>query len=279
MPTAAPQIEYSWDFLKKFRLEAVEKLHSWKSVRGLIEKSQEAIKPHILECQNLEVLWENRLEPLCGNQAKINWSKFRPLRRSREEDWSDWLAWLLETSKTGILAETLFAESMNCPTETYISPAVDREIHLDGRRADVVISWGEKRMTHIEVKLWDGNFEKTFETAKKLHATAPECIWTDFMLIPSQSLEAWNEVAKNHSQDQSVKVMVVLWNDVARGLRRCLWQEHESVFWRAWAWVFCSVIEKELLGLEKLNYDSSHPKIQLVLQWLSVLKIYPEGKL
>ena len=133
-------------------------------------------------------------------------------------------------------------------------------------------------MTHVEVKIWDRNFEKTFETARKLHATAPDGEWHDFILIPGQSQEAWKEVAKNHSTDESVKVTVILWGDVARGVRRCLWHEHESVFWRAWAWGFCSVIEKELLGLEKLNYDSSHPKIQMILQWLNVLKIYTEEK-
>src|SRR5665213_105219 len=279
MPTATPQNEYSWNFLKKFRLEAIEKVYEWNSVRGLIAKSEQAIKPHILECQNLEILWEKRLGPLCGNQSKINWNKFRPLRRSREEDWSDWLAWLLETSQTGILAETLFAEPMNCPSETFISPAVDREMPLDGRRADVVITWNKKRRTHIEVKIWDESFDKTFETAKKLHATAPESEWTDFILLPGQSLAAWNEVAKNHGPDDAVKVTAILWSDVVRGLRRCLWHEHESVFWRAWAWVFCSVIEKELIGLEKINYETRQPKIQMILQWLSILKIHPEGKI
>ena len=279
MTTVTPQVNHSWEFLKAFRLEAIEEVYDWKSVRGLIAKSEQAIKPHVLECQSLEAQWEKRLGPLCGNQAKINWSRFRPLRRNREEDWSDWLAWLLETSQTGVLANTLFAESMNCPPEIFVSPTVEREMPLDGRRADVVISWGQNRMTHIEVKLWDGNYEKTFETAKKLHATAPQFIWNDFILIPCQALEAWNEIAKNHSQKETIKVMVVLWNDVARGLRRCLWQENESVFWRAWAWVFLNVIERELLGLEKLNYDSSDQKIQLVLQWLNVLKVHPEGKL
>lgn len=279
MSVAMPQIEYSWEFLKKFRLEAVEKVYDWKSVRGLIDKSEQAIKPHVLECQDLEVQWENRLGPLCGNQAKIDWSKFRPLRRSREEDWSDWLAWLLETSQTGILAETLFAESMNCPAQAFISPDVVREMSLDGRRADLVISWTENRMTHVEVKIWDESFDKTFETAKKLRSVAPQCVWTDFILLPGESLAAWSEIAKIHSADATVKVRAVSWHDVARGLRRCLWFEHEAVFWRAWAWVFCNVIEKELLGMEKLNYESSHPKIQTVLQWLSILKINPEGKL
>lgn len=278
MASAIPQNNYSWDFLKKFQSEAIFSVHEWQLIIRLIEKSEQAIKPHIQECQDLEILWEKRLRPLCGEQTTINWSKFRPLRRSREEDWSDWLAWLLETSQTGFLADSLFAEHMKCQREIFISPNVEREVSLDGRRADIVIAWKAPWMTHIEVKIWDQNFDKTFETAKKLQEKAPKSDWHNFILIPNESQEAWNEAAQRYSVGEKVKVTVVLWNDVVRGLRRCLWHETESVFWRAWAWVFCSVIEKELLGLEKLERDPSHPKIQMVLQWLKVLKITPEEK-
>ena len=278
MATAIPQINYSWDFLKKFQMETVYSLQEWELVASLIEKSEQAIKPHIEECHDWELRWEKRLRPLCGDQTTINWSKFRPLRRGREEDWSDWLAWLLETSQTGILSDSLFGDQMKCQPETFISPTVEREASLEGRRADIVISWKTKRMTHVEVKIWDENFGKTFETSIKLHKSAPDKIWNDFILIPSQSQEAWNEVAQKYSNDESINVAVILWDDVARGLRRCLWHERESVFWRAWAWGFCSVIEKELLGLEKLASDFGHPKIQMILQQLNVLKINPEEK-
>jgi len=245
---------------------------------SLIEKSEQAIKPHIEECHDWELRWEKRLRPLCGDQTTINWSKFRPLRRSREEDWSDWLAWLLETSQTGFFADSLFAEHMKCQPETFILPTVERETPLEGRRADIVISWKTKRMTHVEVKIGDENFDKTFETSIKPHKSAPDKNWNDFILIPGQSQEAWNETAQKYINDESANVTVILWDDVARGLRRCLWHERESVFWRAWAWVFCSVIEKELLGLEKLGRDSNHPKIQVILNWLSIMKINTEEK-
>lgn len=273
MATAIPQTNYSWDFLQKFQMETVYSPQEWQLVADLIEKSEQAIKPHIEECRDWELRWEKRLRPLCGDQAAINWNKFRPLRRNREEDWSDWLAWLLETSQTGCLADSLFSKDMKCQLETFISPTVERETSLENRRADIVISWKTKQMTHVEVKIWDENFDKTFETSIQLHKSVPDRDWNDFILIPNQSQEAWNEVAQKYSNNESVNVTVILWDDVARGLRRCLWHERESVFWRAWAWVFCSVIEKELLGLEKLGGDFNHQKIQMVLQQLNVLKI------
>jgi hypothetical protein len=277
MATTIPQINYSWDFLKKFQIGAIHGEYEWQSITRLIEKSEQAIKPHIQECQVLEIQWEKRLRPLCGDQT-IDWSEFRPLRQSREEDWSDWLAWLLKTSQTGILADSLFADHMNCQPETFKLPTkVKREEPLPGRRADIVISWEMSRRTHIEVKIGDRNFDKTFETAIKVHETARDSDWSDFILIPRESKEAWNEVAQKFSGEK-FKVIPILWDDVACGLRRCLWHGHETVFWRAWAWVFCSVIEKKLLGLEKLERDAKHPKIQMILQWLKVLKINPGKK-
>ena len=153
-----------------------------------------------------------------------DWSKFRPLRRDREEDWSDWLAWLLETSRNNpeFSADSLFAQQMSCQVESFISPCVDREVCVEGRRADIVVTWKTAQKTHIEVKIWDQSFDKTFETAQKLHTKAPESDWYDFILIPSESEEAWDEVARIYSQDQTVKVTVIFWDDVVRGLRRCL---------------------------------------------------------
>lgn len=279
MATAIHQIDHSWDFLEKIQIEGVRDVPEWQTVTRLIEKSEQAIKPHIQECQDLEILWEKRLLMFCGDQTTIDWSEFRPLRRNREEDWSDWLAWLLKTSQTGVLADSLFAQHMNCQSESFISPAkVDREVTAGDRRADIVVTWKTTRKTDIEVKIWDQNFEKTFETAQKLHETSPNSDWSDFILIPSQSQMAWNEVAQKYGNNQTVKITVILWDDVVRGLRRCLWHERESIFWRAWAWGFCSVIEKELLGLEKLSSGFKHPKIQMILQWLSILKINPEEK-
>jgi len=266
---------YSWDFLKKFRIEAARSVHGWQAIRGLIEKSRQAIIPRIRECQDLERQWEERLRPLCGDQTILDWRKFRPLRLNREEDWSDWLAWLLETSATGNLAESLFGRHMDCQIETFISPTVDREVPVDDRRADIVITWNTKQNADIEVKVWDPHFEKTFETAEKLHKTTPDSDWNDFILIPATSQQSWNEVAQAHAERETIKVETILWEDVVRGLRKCLWHGHESVFWRAWAWAFCSTIEAEILCLERLDklQRPGPNQIQMVLRWLDVLNL------
>ena len=277
----ATEKTYSWDFLKTFKIEAARPVHGWQAVASLIERSKQAFLPRIQQYLESESQWENRLRPLCGNQYTCDWSKFRPLRRTREEDWSDWLAWLLETSQTGILADSLFAQHMECQIGAFISPKVDREVSVDDRRADIVATWNTDQKSHIEVKIWDENFAKTFETAKKLRKTAPGSDWNDFILIPSESEEAWNEVAQTYDNFETIKVMAILWEDIVRGLRKCLWNEHESIFWRAWAWTFCSMIEKEILGLERLdrNPKKSNPlQMQMTLRWLNVLNPDMETK-
>jgi hypothetical protein len=128
MPTTIPQKKFSWNFLEKFKIASTRPVFEWTLITRLIEKSQQAIIPRIREYQNWEHSWEKRLQPLCGSQMTYDWSKFRPLRRDREEDWSDWLAWLLETSQIGILADSLFARHRNCQVESFISPCVDREV-------------------------------------------------------------------------------------------------------------------------------------------------------
>ena len=51
------------------------------------------------------------------------------LRLSREEDWSDWLAWLLKESGTGILAAAMFGGN----EKAYVRPhVVKREESLPG---------------------------------------------------------------------------------------------------------------------------------------------------
>src|SRR5262245_31500794 len=52
--------------------------------------------------------WSKRLAGLGGDPGACDWSSFRPLRLSREEDWSDWLTHLIQESQEGEFARFLF---------------------------------------------------------------------------------------------------------------------------------------------------------------------------
>ncbi|HEY1663861.1 MAG TPA: hypothetical protein VGI03_15695 [Verrucomicrobiae bacterium] len=270
------QKTHTWDFLKVLTIEQVQPVYSWQPIRELLKLSRQAIMPRVQERQNLESQWAVKLRPICGIKGDLEWSKFRPLRSSREEDWSDWLAWVLETSQAGVLAESLFGKYMNCEAKTFTTPEVNREVQIDNRRADVVAFWRTEQITHIEVKIWDRNFEKTFETARKLREIEPSGNWNDFILIPSESRESWIEAVKTFSGYGMHKIEVIFWDDVVRGLRKCLWNEHESILWRAWAWTFCNVIERKILGLRRLDKgpeNSSPSEMQMTMRWLNVLNL------
>lgn len=65
--------------------------------------------------------------------------EFRPLRTDREEDWSDWLAYLLKTSTRGVLAHAVFGPADAEVIELAAPPKVKREFRVEDRRADVVV--------------------------------------------------------------------------------------------------------------------------------------------
>src|SRR5690606_38539494 len=93
-----------------------------------------------------------------------DWSTFRPLRMSREEDWSDWIAHLIETSTTGVFCHSL----LNLPglrAQDFVKPAVERETYFKGkssktdvknksRKTDIIIELANKYILHLEIKLY-----------------------------------------------------------------------------------------------------------------------------
>jgi hypothetical protein len=182
------------------------------------------------------------------------------------------LAWLLESSTTGIFGRSLFGAHTNRHSAWFRTRSVKREVQTRNqeRRADIVATWKGGQRTHIEVKVGDEHFKKTFETCRKLHAAIPASVWYDAILIPDASRAAWDDEAKAHLGESTIEVL--LWDDVARCLRRCLWEKREPAAWRAWAWTFCGAIEANLLGLrspDRLPLGIS--RLQMASRWVEVL--------
>jgi hypothetical protein len=201
------------------------------------------------ELGRLTELWQGRLNPLPEVSA-VDWRRFRPLRLSREEAWSDWLAHLLEASKTGILAERLFGAALHLPRGTPIGLRVEREVEVAGgeRRADLLIHVNEAAWIHVEVKVGDQGFDKTYETAALLRRDYGHGQpWEDFILLPAADEDAWLVQARARSKTQT-EVSAVTWHDVARALRVALWRGGEALPWQAWAHSYCGAVEQRLLG-------------------------------
>lgn len=252
-----------WDFLTHFTASqiAATRTRGWSAISPWIGLFSSVSDHAWREFADEVVVWNGLLGALGGDPAALDWSDFRPLRTSREEDWADWFQHLLRTSSSGTFARTLFAgvlpEGFDCA-----GPAVVRELSTDeGRRADVVIRWANGDAAHIEVKVGDTNFDKTFETCNAVEGQYPEIrTCSHFVLLPEGDRAAWLESARRMEPGYRFKVRDLTWGSVSFALRRALFDASEPVFWRVWALTFCGAIEQRLLGLPVVGRTTSARK-------------------
>lgn len=190
--------------------------------------------------------WDERLAQLGGDPSREDWSTFRPLRLSREEDWSDWLAHLLERSTSGRFAARFFAGDETQSTRWKVARA-EREVSADTYRADLVVRFHDSTWTHVEVKVGDLALDKTADTGQALRRHSSQAARRDVLLLPLQHRPIW-ESRVQALGESSKQIDVRTWHDVARALRRSLGDETEQISWRIWAAAFLGAIEQTLLG-------------------------------
>lgn len=96
-----------------------------------VERSALAQKRHSSD----ELLFDLDHDP-----SARDWTWFLPLRRDREEDWSDWLAQLIEDPIAGLFAWALLREVERRQGVSYLGPVVHRGDHGHSSRVpeDVV---------------------------------------------------------------------------------------------------------------------------------------------
>ncbi len=225
---------------------------TWEAAACMHRVAVDAAGTSLSELREALARWHAQLEPTGGEPTFRDWSSFRPLRLSREEDWSDWLQHLVAASKHGFLARELLGDP-----EARVE-RVEREVATDeGFRADLVIAWSGDRWSHVEVKIGDLAFEKTYGTADALRrrfCASPATRWTDHILVPPSHLGLWGSVAGARQSVQSLD-----WSDVAVALRRAISAAAENVDWRVWATAFTGAIEQTLLGLPRHDHAAQGP--------------------
>lgn len=237
----------SWAFLSSFHVQFAPT--GWAASDALAESLRVASERIDVELHTLRAEWRRLLAPL-GDPSDEDWLHFRPLRTDREEDWSDWFAYLLESSKTGALGYRLFGSTTD-RADDFAGPRVDREVRTENRRADLVIqlraqATASVRRMSVEVKVGDKAFGKTADTARKLQGGTKD--WQHFILLPGQDHDRWRE-------SNIAEVASLTWEDVAEALRRVLRSRGEPQRWQVWAHAFCGVIEQRLLGF---GHPSAH---------------------
>jgi hypothetical protein len=220
---------------------------SWAAVDDLMNAFSGVIEIRHRELSELLNVWDQCFSDFGGDPTHTNWSRFRPLRLSREEDWSDWLAYLIQGSATGVFSERLFG-NRESNLAAYANPTwVEREVSYRGCRADLIIRWSNGEMGHIEVKVGDESLSKTFSTAAAMRAkySQDKSQWHNYVLLLSDQVSAWQ--ALDHVDVGETEFCVLTWDDVCVALRRAL-RAGEDRLWEAWAFGFVGSIEQLLIG-------------------------------
>jgi len=238
-----PSKSKDWDATKRFRLLGLQ-----------------CFEQDYSKLPDLLTQWDSVFERYGGDPCRINSESLRPLRLSREEAWSDWLGYLLQTSRDVGFAAELFPQ-LEIQNNPYHHPEVIREESTETHRADMVIHWDEGHSTHLEVKLWDESFLKTFSTASELHGkhsdSSSHC-WSDYILIPRESRELWEECVG--TVQGVIKIQEVFWEDVTIALRKAILRQKEDLRWCSYAHGFCGSIEQKILGFPVIPKAGKLPK-------------------
>ena len=272
-PSAQSTSIPSWRFVDTWRVpEATPP--TWNALSAWISTYTSFIASERNELCELRTAWDQALEELGGDPSASDWTTFAPLRREREEDWSDWLGQLLGDSRTGNFAARLFGRFDPRPAVSFARPRVGREVAVDGRRADLVIDWCDGSYTHVEVKVGDRHLEKTKDTALKLARAKGSARRQDVLLVLPWQTAAWD------AQEAALRegIHLVTWHDVAIALRASLIDRSaaEPIRWRVWAHALTGAVEQELLdfppGAERDAWCKSvpSPMVETVVDVLRV---------
>jgi hypothetical protein len=174
----------------------------------------------------------------------MDWDSFRPLRLSREEDWSDWLVYVMEQ------VPELISRILNKNVFQNGAIIFFRELNLKDHRADIIIVNDEtKEGVHIEVKLHDTHYSKTPETCKQIEDRFPEIkYWQHLLLIPPEYT--------NHAQIELEKhenIEIIDWYHVSQSLRALLSLTNDNALNASLIYILAGAIDQKILNLPKIG--------------------------
>jgi hypothetical protein len=245
----------------------------WGSFDVLFQLSEKRYEQEKKEIFALLDEWNQKLLSYGGEPAYQKWGNFRPLRLEREEDWSDWLAHLIDSSKTGYFARVLFNFGSPEKSEYLEIEYAERESSHQGYRGDLVIKWKNGTFAHVEVKIGDPNLEKTYPTAREMRAKyrANKAEWHDFILLLDNQLRQWLDI----KGEEMTKIRYLTWNNVAISIRKSILFSEEAVSWKVWAYSYLGAIEQKILKHPHIDVAKKQISNDYILD--SMLGILKEG--
>lgn len=128
----------------------------WKAIRGLIKASQSVLKLKRRDVEQLLEQSDSKLEPL-GDPLRVDFGAHRWLAGQREENYSDWLKWIVEQISAERVCEIF--KIPNAIVSGCKGLTAEREVWVEkghegqGGRLDLVIRYPDKAVIVVEVKL------------------------------------------------------------------------------------------------------------------------------
>lgn len=247
----------SWDY--PLLNKGISSNLNWDVFDRLFQTSEKCYELEKKEIFLLLDEWNIRLKDYGGDPTFYNWNKFRPLKLAREEDWSDWLGHLIDSSKTGYFSRNLFKTIGLGIADAHDIDFIEREPFHKGYRGDLLVKWKNGIFVLVEVKTGDPNLEKTYDTALIIREKyrAQYILWHNYILLLRNQVSQWLDI----KEKETVKVEYLTWEKVAICLRRSLlFSDEPTSSWKAWAYMFIGAIEKILLN---------HPHIDIANKRIS----------
>lgn len=243
---------------------------SWQVSEDLIESARAEFAPLESELKKYLEHSDQNFNKFGGDPSRKDWSNFRPLRLSREEDWSDWLAFLIESSNGFFIQKLLQIEELKGVDGNELE--IFRESASENFRADLLILSKDRKVgTHIEVKVGDLNLEKTFETSLEMEKKfgGSDYKWKNYILLPESDVMHWESLKELKNWEN---IQILTWNDISKNLRDGIVNGNESILWKSWAYPVVGVIEQKLLRCKVLKKSADYRLSLNDISWMLTLK-------
>jgi hypothetical protein len=129
------------------------KVTAWEPVQRIIEGARDVFRLRRQGILDLVARSDLRFQPF-NDPLRLNLKRHRWLRGLREENYSDWLHWIIYQMPRPELVLRLFgiADEESLLACQGIKPDVKREEDISKRRLDVTIRCGENLLVVVEVK-------------------------------------------------------------------------------------------------------------------------------
>ena len=130
----------------------------------------------------------------------------------------------------------------------------------------------------LEIKIWDTDFEKTFETVEGVMSLKEYagCSWIAAILLPVDSVNRWHASREIHHAP--VDIRTITWTDVCVAIRASLASPGETPFWRAYAAALCGATEQRILGHPLVDRIDEARVSDDLAGWQSAITVMRSGR-